>query len=201
MKLSADIVDRRNRAKALSDSIGKTQEWIDQHKQYDSLFASAGETDLKIGQYLAGLKKTEDTYSLLQQERTKTVPLKEAKEKAENQAADAGKAVKAKEDEIEELGKQRTALDPQAINDQLSLTEGRRNSLEDLGNSCNTLLASQKEADELRNEIKAEKDKLAALREAKEKAESDYQTRKDESEKAEKLFKNRTNHQIAFFCF
>ena len=134
LKLSADIIDRQNKMKVLNDAITQTQEWIDQHKQYDSLFASAGETDLKIGQYLAGLKKTEDTYSLLQEERTKTEPLKKAKEKAENQAADADKAVKAKEDEIEELGKQRTALDPQAINDQLSLTEGRRNSLEDLGN-------------------------------------------------------------------
>ena len=187
LKLSADIVDRQNKMKALNDAITQTQEWIDQRKQYDSLFASAGETDLKIGQYLAGLKKTKDTYSLLQEERTKTEPLKKAKEDAENQAADADKAVKAKEDEIEALSKQRTALDPQAINDQLSHTERRRNSLEGLGKSYNALLASQKEADELRNEIKAEEDKLAALKEAKEKAESDYQTRKNESEKAEKL--------------
>ena len=70
LKLSADIIDRQNKMKDLNDAITQTQEWIDQHKQYDSLFASAGETDLKIGQYLAGLKKTEDTYSLLQQERT-----------------------------------------------------------------------------------------------------------------------------------
>ena len=187
LKLSADIIDRQNKMKVLNDAITQTQEWINQHKQYDSLFASAGETDLKIGQYLAGLKKTEDTYSLLQEERTKTEPLKKAKEKAENQAADADKAVKVKEDEIETLSKKRTALDPQAINDQLSLTEDRRNSLEDLGKSYNTLLASQKEADELRNEIKAEEYKLAALRNSREKAESDYQTRKNESEKAEKL--------------
>ena len=187
LMLSADIIDRQNKMKVLNDAITQAQEWIKQHKQYDSLFASAGETELKIVQYLACLKKTEDTYSLLQEERTKTEPLKKAKEDAENLAADADKAVKAKEDEIEALSKKRTALDPQAINDQLSQTEGRKNSLEDLRKSYNTLLDSQKEADELRDEIKAEEDKLATLREAKEKAESDYQIRKDESEKAEKL--------------
>jgi len=187
VKLSADIIDRQNKMKVKSDAITQTQEWIDQHKQYDSLFASAGEIDLKFGQYLAGLKKTEETYSLLQEERSKTEPLKKAKEDAENQAADADKAVKAKEDEIEVLSKQRTALGPQAINDQLSQTEGRKNSLDDLGKSYKTLLANQKEAEVLRNEIKADEGKLATIREAKDKAESDYQTRKDESEKAEKL--------------
>ena len=187
LKLSADIIDRQNKMKVLNDAITQTQEWIDQHKQYDSLFASAGETVLKIGQYLAGLKKTKEIDSLLQKEKAKTEPLKKAKEDAESQAIEADKAVKAKEDEIEALSKQRTALNPQAINDQLSQTEDRRNSLEDLRKSYNTLTASQNDADELRNEIKAEEGKLATLRETKEKAESDYQTRKNESEKAEKL--------------
>ena len=187
LKLSADIIDRQKKMKVLNDTITQTQEWIDQHKQYDSLFASAGETVLKIGQYLSDMKKAKETDSLLQKEKAKTEPLKKAKEVAESQAVEADKAVKAKEEEIEALSKQRTALNPQAINDQLSQTEDRRNSLEDLRKSYNTLTASQNDADELRKEIKAEEGKLAMLREAKEKAESDYQTRKNESEKAEKL--------------
>ena len=187
LKLSADIIDRQNKMKVLNDSITQTQEWIDQHKLYDSLFARAGETNLKIGQYLSELKKAKDTDLLLNKEKEKTESLKKAKEDAENQAVDADKAVKAKEADIEELSKQRTALDPQAINDKLSQKEGRRNSLEDLGKSYNILLASQNEADKLRDEIKAEESKLTKLRGDKEKAESDYQTRKDESEKAEKL--------------
>jgi DNA repair exonuclease SbcCD ATPase subunit len=187
LKLSADIVDRRNRAKALSDSIGKTQEWIDQHKQYDSLFTKAGETDLKIGQYLAYLKKANETNSLLQKEKEKTEPLRRAEENAVNKATEADKAVKAKETEIDTLSQQRTALNPQAINDQLSEKEGAKRSLEDLRKAYDALLANQKEADKLRDEIKHEEAKLATLKEAKEKAESEYKAKKEESEKADKL--------------
>ena len=46
--------------------------------------------------------------------------------------------------------------------------------------------ANQKEADELRNEMKAGKAELARLQEDKEKAESDFQTKKTESELADK---------------
>lgn len=57
LKLSADLVARRNQLKVLNDSISKTQEWIDLHRQYDALFAKAGEIKLKIDQYLSNLEK------------------------------------------------------------------------------------------------------------------------------------------------
>jgi len=187
LKLSADIVDRQNQVKALNDSIVQTQEWIDQRKQYDSLFAKAGETDVKIDHYLSNIKKAGDTDILLQKEKAKTELLKKTEEDAVTNATEADKAVKAKEAEIETLSKQRTALNPQVINDQLGQAEAKKRSLEDLRKAYDTLLANQKEADELRNEIKAEEGKLAALKETKEKAESDYQAKKTESEKADKL--------------
>ena len=187
LKLSADIVDKQNQVKVLTDSIAQTQKWIDQHKQHDSLFAKAGETDLRIGHYLSNMKKASDTDILLQKEKDKTEPLKKAEEDAVKKASEADKAVKAKETEIETLSEQRTALNPQVINDQLSQAEAKKRSLEDLRKAYDTLLANQKEADELRNEIKAEEGKLATFKEAKEKAESDYQTKKAASEKADKL--------------
>ena len=187
LKLSADIVDRQNHVKVLNDSIAKTQEWIDQHKQHDSLFAKAGETDVKIGNYLSNIKKASDTDILLQKEKAKTEPLKKAEEDAVNNATEADKAVKAKDAEIETLSKQRTALNPQIIIDQLSQEEAKKRLLEDLRKAYDTLLTNQKEADELRNEIKADEGKLSTLKETKEKTELDYQTKKIESEKADKL--------------
>lgn len=186
LKLSADIIDRQNQAEALKDSIVHTQEWIGQHKQYDSLFAKAGETDLMMGQYLSDQKKAGDTEIRLQQEKAKTEPLKMAEAGAVNKATEADSAVKAKEAEIEALNKQRTALNPQAINDQLGLAEAKRRSLEDLRKAYKTLQTHLKEAEELRSELKADERKLATLNEAREKAESDYQARRAESEMADK---------------
>ena len=187
LKLSADIIHRQNQVKALDDAIAKTQEWIDQNKQHDSLFAKAGETDLKISQYLSNMRKAGDSGTLLQKEKAKTEPLKKAEGEAVNKATEADKAVKAKETEIETLSKRRAALNPQAVNDQLSRAEAKKRFLEDLRKAYDTLLTNRTEANELKNEIKADEGKLATLKETKEKAESDYQTKKAESEKADKL--------------
>lgn len=186
LKLSADLVARRNQLKVLNDSISKTQEWIDLHRQYDALFAKAGEIKLKIDQYLSNLEKAAETDRSIQKENVKTELLKKADEEAAKQATEADRAVKAKEEEIERLNRQCAALNPQQINDQLSRSEAKKRSLEDLRKLYDTLSANQKEADELRNEMKAGKAELARLQEDKEKAESDFQTKKTESELADK---------------
>ena len=186
LKLSADLVARRNQLKVLNDSISKTQEWIDLHRQYDALFAKAGEIKLKIDQYLSNLEKAAETDRSIQEENVKTELLKKADEEAAKQATEADRAVKAKEEEIERLNRQCAALNPQQINDQLSRSEAKKRSLEDLRKLYDTLSANQKEADELRNEMKAGKAELARLQEDKEKAESDFQTKKTESELADK---------------
>lgn len=186
LKLSADLVARRYQLKVLNDSISKTQEWIDLHRQYDALFAKAGEIKLKIDQYLSNLEKAAETDRSIQEENVKTELLKKADEEAAKQATEADRAVKAKEEEIERLNRQCAALNPQQINDQLSRSEAKKRSLEDLRKLYDTLSANQKEADELRNEMKAGKAELARLQEDKEKAESDFQTKKTESELADK---------------
>ena len=58
LMLSADIIDRQNKMKVLNDAITQTQEWINQHKQYDSLFASAGETDLTRTESMSSRART-----------------------------------------------------------------------------------------------------------------------------------------------
>ena len=110
LKLSADIVDRQNQVRVLNDSIAQTQEWIDQHKQHDSLFAKAGETDLKIGQYLSNVKKARDTDILLQKEKAKTEPLKKAEEDAVNKATEADIQYKARKAEAEAANNRLTTM-------------------------------------------------------------------------------------------
>ena len=109
-KLSADIVDRQNQLKVLNDSIAQIQEWIDLHKQHDSLFAKAGETDLKIGQYLSNIKKASDTDNLLQKEKAKTEPLKKAEEDAVNKATEVDTQYKARKAEAEAANNRLTTM-------------------------------------------------------------------------------------------
>ena len=110
LKLSADIVDRQNQVKVLNDAIAQTQEWIDQHKQHDSLFAKAGETDLKIGQYLSNIKKASDTDILLQKEKAKAEPLNKAEEDAVNKATEADTQYKARKTEAEAANNRLTTM-------------------------------------------------------------------------------------------
>ena len=110
LKLSADIVDRQNQVKALNDSIVQTQEWIDQRKQYDSLFAKAGETDVKIDHYLYNIKKAGDTDILLQKEKAKTELLKKTEEGAVNNATEADTQYKARKTEAEAANNRLTTM-------------------------------------------------------------------------------------------
>ncbi len=110
LQLSADIVDRQNLVKALSDSIAQTKEWIDLHKQHESLFVKAGETDLKIGQYLSNIKKASDRDILLKKEKAKTEPLRKAEEDAVNSATEADTKYKAKKAEAEAANNRLTTM-------------------------------------------------------------------------------------------
>ena len=110
LKLSADIVDRQHQLKVLNDSIAQTQEWIDLHKQHDSLFAKAGETDIKIGQYVSNMKKASDTVILLQEEKAKTEPLIKAKEDAVKKATEADTQYKARKAEADAANNRLTTM-------------------------------------------------------------------------------------------
>ena len=88
-QLTADIADRRAKAKTQENAMQQIEEWVRKQTQYEELFTKAGETDLKIGQYLEKVKKADDTDILLQKEKSKTEPLKKAEEDAVKKAIEA----------------------------------------------------------------------------------------------------------------
>ena len=185
--LSSDIIDRQAKTKAIEDAIQLNKEWIEKRKQHEDLFVKAREVEIKIGQYLEKVRKTGELAKGLKEEQGKTKSLLKAKLEAEENAKKAKDVVKAKENEIEALGNQRKALNPQAIDDQKSKKEAAKREIENIRKSYDDLETALKDANILREDIEKEKARLSELKDASEKAEQVFLTKKTESEKADKL--------------
>ena len=185
--LSSDIIDRQAKTKAIEDAIQLNKEWIEKRKQHEDLFVKAREVEINIGQYLEKVRKTGELAKGLKEEQGKTKSLLKAKLEAEENAKKAKDIVKAKENEIEELGNQRKALNPQAIDDQKSKKEAAKREIENIRKSYDDLETALKDANILREDIEKEKAQLSELKDASEKAEQVFLTKKTESEKADKL--------------
>ena len=185
--LSSDIIDRQAKTKAIEDAIQLNKEWIEKRKQHEDLFVKAREVEIKIGQYLEKVRKTGGLAKGLKEEQGKTKSLLKAKLEAEENAKKAKDVVKAKENEIEELGNQRKALNPQAIDDQKSKKEAAKREIENIRKSYDDLETALRDANVLREAIEKEKVQLSELKDASEKAEQVFLTKKTESEKADKL--------------
>ena len=185
--LSSDIIDRQAKTKAIEDAIQLNKEWIEKRKQHEDLFVKAREVEIKIGQYLEKVRKTDELAKGLKEEQGKTKSLLKAKLEAEENAKKAKDVVKAKENEIEALGNQRKALNPQAIDDQKSKKEAAKREIENIRKSYDDLETALKDANILREDIEKEKAQLSELKDASEKAEQVFLTKKTESEKADKL--------------
>ena len=185
--LSSDIVDRQAKTKAIEDAIQLNKEWIEKRKQHEDLFVKAGEVEIKIRQYLEKVRKAGELAKGLKEEQGKTKSLLIAKSEAEENAKKAKEAVKAKEDEIEALGNQRKALNPQAIDDQKSKKEAAKRDIDNLRKSYDDLETALKDANALREDIEKEKAQLSELKDASEKAGQVFLAKKAESEKADKL--------------
>ena len=185
--LSSDIIDRQAKTKAIEDAIQLNNEWIEKRKQHEDLFVKAREVEIKIGQYLEKVRKTDELAKGLKEEQGKTKSLLKAKSEAEENAKKAKDVVKVKENEIEELGNQRKALNPQAIDDQKSKKEAAKREIENIRKSYDDLETALKDANILREDIEKEKAQLSELKDASEKAEQVFLTKKTESEKADKL--------------
>ena len=183
-QLTADIADRQAKAKKQEEAIQQIEVWVRKQAQYEELFTKAGETDLKIGQYLEKVKKADVLSATLKQEKDKTDGLKKAESEAIAIAQSAEQAVKERQDQIDELGKKRLELNPQAVIEELKKQNSRKQDLSDLYSSIDNLKPVVEENLKLKDKLQAEESTLKTLREASEKADADYQAKKGIAEKA-----------------
>ena len=183
-QLTADIADRKANAKTQEETIQQIAMWVRGQAQYEELFTRAGETDLKIGQYLEKVKKADNLSSALKQAKDKTDGLKKAESEAKAHAQSAEEAVKEKQGQIDELSEKRSKLNPQAVNDDLKKQNLRKQDLSGLQADIGNLSPVIEENLELKKKLQTEESTLKTLHEAKEKANADYQAKKGLAEKA-----------------
>ena len=182
--LTADLADKEAKAKAKETTIRQLEEWVNQQARYEELFTKAGETDLKIGQYLDNVKKAGTLSDNLKQEKNKTNGLKKAEADANTLACEAENAVKERQSQIDELSRKRSELNPQSVIDELKEQNKRKQNLSDLQTAIDNLKPVSKENLALKDKLEAEEGELKTLREASEKADADYQAKKLTAEKA-----------------
>ncbi len=182
--LSADIADRQAKVKTQQESIQQIEEWVRKQAPYEELYTRAGETDLKIRQYLEKVKKADALAATLKQTNDKTEGLKKAESEAKALAQTAEKAVKERQDQIDQLSNQRLQLNPQAVIDDLKQQHSRHQHLSDLLSAIDTLKPLIQENRELKGKLLSEEQTLTTLRQASEKADADYQAKKTLAQKA-----------------
>lgn len=182
--LTADIADKKEKAKAQEVTIQQMKEWVNQQARYEELFTKAGETDFKIGQYLDNVKKADAQSATLKQEKEKTVGLRKAESEAGALALEAENAVKERQGKIDELSRKRSELNPQSVIDELKEQNKRKQNLSDLQTAIDNLKPVCEENLSLKVKLKTEEGELKTLREVSEKADADYQAKKLTAEKA-----------------
>ncbi len=182
--LTADMADRQAKAKLQEDAIRQLEEQIAKQARHEELFTKAGETDLKIGQYLEKVNKAGILSAKLKQEKDNTEGLKKAESDAIALAQEAENTVKERQKQIDELSKKRSELNPQAVIEELKKQNSRKQELSDLQTSIDNLKPIKEENLTLKAKLQTEDETLKTLREAKDKADSDYQAQKETTEKA-----------------
>ena len=181
--LTADLADRQAKAKSHEETIRQLQEWVDGQGHYGELFTTAGETDLKIAQFLDKVKKSGTLKDTLRQEKDKTDALNKAKAEADTLVRETEKAVRERQEQIEELSKKRAELNPQVIIEELKKQNTRKQNLSDLQSSIDNLKPIREENLTLKEKLQKDEGILKSLEEESKKADANYQSQKQTAEK------------------
>ena len=177
-RLTADMADRQAKARTQEDTIRLLGEWVGKQARFDQLFTKAGETNLKIGQYLDKTKKAGGLSTQLKQEKEKTDGLKKNESEANALAQEAEKAVKERQEQIDLLGKKRAELHPQAVIEELKKQNTRKQLLAELQTDIGNLKPIREENQALKGKLLTEEETLNTLRADSEKANADYQAKR-----------------------
>lgn len=182
--LTADISDRLLKLKSQEKAVSEIAEWLGRRSRFDALFTKAGEADLKISQYLEKVGRSGQLSALLKQETDKTGGLVKAASEAGILAQEANRAVLEKQGQIDLLTKKRTALNPQAVNEELKQQNARKLALNDLQGNIDNLKPLIVECRALQARLQSEEAELTKLQEVSQKADAEYQAKKQEADKA-----------------
>ena len=186
-QLSADLAQRKQEMRLQSDAIEKLNQWMAAHQHEEETYGRSGEIIQKIRQYEDLLKDTQKLASQIEAGNQKTSPLKAAAEESRQTVEKATREVNAKQQAIDTLSKQREAMNPASINQQLEQANQTNVSVRQLLQTLQTIEADTADTARLDKDINEQEKRLASLHEEAQKAEEDFRSAKEKDEKANNL--------------
>ena len=186
-QLSADLALRKQEMRLQSDAIEKSNQWMAAHQHEEEIYGRSGEIIQKIHQYEDLLKNIQELASQIEAENRKTSPLKAAAEESRLAVEKATGEVNAKQQAIDTLSKQREAMNPASINQQLEQANQTYVSVRQLQQTLQAIEADTAETARLEKDIDEQEKNLASLREEARKTEEALRSAKEKDEKANNL--------------
>ena len=186
-QLSADLALRKQEMRLQSDAIEKSNQWMAAHQHEEEIYGRSGEIIQKIRQYEDRLKETQELASQIEAENRKTSPLKAAAEESRLAVEKATCEVNAKQQAIDTLSKQREAMNPASINQQLEQANQTYVSVRQLQQTLQAIEAATAETARLEKDIDEQEKNLASLHEEARKTEEALRSAKEKDEKANNL--------------
>ena len=186
-QLSADLAQRKQEMRLQSDAIEKLNQWMAAHQHEEETYGRSGEIIQKIRQYEDLLKDTQKLASQIEAGNQKTSPLKAAAEESRQTVEKATREVNAKQQAIDTLSKQREAMNPASINQQLEQANQTYVSVRQLQQTLQAIEAATAETARLEKDIDEQEKNLASLHEEARKTEEALRSAKEKDEKANNL--------------
>ena len=174
-----------------SDAIEKLNQWMAAHQHEEETYGRSGEIIQKIHQYEDLLKNIQELASQIEAENRKTSPLKAAAEESRLAVEKATCEVNAKQQAIDTLidtlSRQREAMNPASINQQLEQANQTYVSVRQLQQTLQAIEAATAETARLEKDIDEQEKNLASLHEEARKTEEALRSAKEKDEKANNL--------------
>ena len=186
-QLSADLALRKQEMRLQSDAIEKLNQWMAAHQHEEETYGRSGEIIQKIHQYEDLLKNIQELASQIEAENRKTSPLKAAAEESRLAVEKATCEVNAKQQAIDTLSRQREAMNPASINQQLEQANQTYVSVRQLQQTLQAIEAATAETARLEKDIDEQEKNLASLHEEARKTEEALRSAKEKDEKANNL--------------
>lgn len=185
--LSAHLKLKDESRTAYRAALSKLEAQIKELSERDALYTNAAAADLRIEGYVqlqGDIAKNESATKIAT---GKTEGLKGDLAKAHERTAQAEKAVQAKQSEIDTLGDERKALNPEKVSSDYEATVKRQSLLETLQRQINEECVESEKLEKLTSQIKTEEDLVAELLQAVTMAKAVYEDANEENTRAQNL--------------
>jgi DNA repair exonuclease SbcCD ATPase subunit len=130
--LSAELIERVRQNQLTAEGLEKAKKWLESKAHLDAIFTDAGTISTKLDMLLNTQQQIRETEKTIADENGRKPLLQEALDKAVSEEKEANDFVESKEKEIQKVQRERDALNPALLNQNLEKIGQRLKDLQDL---------------------------------------------------------------------